>query len=322
MDGKAFRYMPREHCEKMVFDGQIRIARSTTYEDGAGLTEGQIDDETVKAVVAHASDVWPGDASPNVKTEITRLKGGGFKLNTLLDQPYWVLCLSADLRRNLFDEFKCDAAVVISNVNEFLCRVAKASVALIKVDKEVHRDGDGLQLSFMYQAVNYIGELVFDGVCSVPISPIFTKPVKYEHQMEYRLAWYPCYRSTSHEYLQVGNMEDIAKVVTKHDVETGRVREYVVEVESFRKAAWGAARAGNDDLRVPPPEVEQLLSASGDDNGSVWHVSLVEDREVDGRIIIRRAIDPRSEEGHDLLRGIDFAEVVASIKNRKKRSED
>lgn len=84
MDGKAFRYMPREHCEKMVYGGQLRIARSTTYEDGAGLTEGQLDDETVKSVVVQASDVWPGGASPNVKAEVTKLDRGDFRLSTSL----------------------------------------------------------------------------------------------------------------------------------------------------------------------------------------------------------------------------------------------
>ena len=114
-------------------------------------------------------------------------------------------------------------------------------------------------------------------------------------------------------------MEDIAKIVTKQDVATGRVREHVVEVRSFRKAAGRAVKTGNGDLRVPPPEVKRLLSASGNGDGSVWQVSLVEGREVDGRIMMRRAIDPASEEGRSLLRGIDVAEVLAAIRDREKQ---
>ena len=39
--------------------------------------------------------------------------------------------------------------------------MAKASVALIKVEKEALPAGGGAGLSFMHQAVDYMGELVF-----------------------------------------------------------------------------------------------------------------------------------------------------------------
>lgn len=233
------RYMAKEYSEKMVNDGEIRISRSSKYKDGAGMTDGQRDDEHRKSVVIHASEVWEREhdrLDPRVNSEIVKLNTNDdqYKIDTTLNEPYWVLCLSVDLRLDLFDEFNSDAAVVIHQPAKLIERMRESSKILVPSSES--------RIELIYQPVQYLDGLVAYGRTGLVISPCFTKPEKYIHQKEYRIVWYPCYSNGFHEHLQLGSLRDISEVVLKDELKNGIVRERIFDERSFHKAAEEAVR--------------------------------------------------------------------------------
>ena len=209
-----YRYMPKQYCEKMVNDGEVRISRSSKFKDGAGMTEGQKDDEHYKSLVVHASGIRMKEddrLDQRVNSEIVKLNANDdkYKIGTTLNVPYWVLCLSVDLRLDLFDEFNSDAVVVIWDSNELIQRMIKSSKFLVPSPE--------FKMKMFYQPVHYLGELIVFGRMGLMISPFFTKPDRYKSQKEYRVVWYPCYSDELHVYLQLGSLKDIAEVVLSDD---------------------------------------------------------------------------------------------------------
>ena len=229
-----YRYMAKEYCEKMVNDGEIRISNSSYYKDGAGITEGLQDDEHNKSVVMRASNVRminhdPMD--PRVDSEIVKLNttGDQYKVATTLNDPYWMLCLSFDLRRDLFDVFDSDAAVIIRHPEKLFQKFHENSAILLPSPESV--------MEIRCQPVQYLSRLTGYGKSVFKISPCFTKPARYTQQKEYRIVWYPCYSCESHEYLHLGSLIDIAEVVLKDDLESGIVEERIIDEGSFHKLA-------------------------------------------------------------------------------------
>ena len=230
-----YRYMAKEYCEKMVNDGEIRISNSLYYKDGAGMTAGQRDDEHRTSVIVHASGVEVADndlMNPRVDSEIVKLNTNDdqYKIDTTLNVPYWVLCLSVDLRMNLFDEFNGDGAVIIHHPDIFIERLCENSACLVPSPQ--------YQMKLFYQPMQYLGELIaYGGPSELVISPCFTKPANYKHQKEFRIVWNPCYSEDLHACLQLGSLKDIAEVVSRDDLENGIVGERIIDEASFDKAA-------------------------------------------------------------------------------------
>ena len=218
----------------MVNDGEVRISSSSNFKDGAGMTAGQRDDEHSKSVVIRASKVKISEhdrLDPRVNSEITKLNtdGGQYKIDTTLNDPYWVLCLSVDLRLDLFDIFKSDAAVVIQHPEKLLEKMRESSTFLLP--------SPDAMLELRGQPVQYLGEMIAYGRSGFRISPCFTKPEKYKRQKEYRVVWYPRFSDRSHEYLQLGRLNDIAEIILRDDVKKGFVRERLFDENTFHKAA-------------------------------------------------------------------------------------
>ena len=229
-----YRYMPKIFCEQMVNDGEVRISRSSKFKDGAGMTDGQRDDEHRKSVFIHASDVQVMEndrEDPRIDSEVVKLNTNDdqYKIDTTLNVPYWVLCLSVDLRINLFDEFNSDAVVIIRHPDKLIERLRENSAFLVPSPQ--------YRMKLFYQPVQYLGELLAYGRTGLVISPCFTKPAKYKHQKEYRIVWNPCYSEELHTYLKLGSLKDITEVVLRDDLENGSVKEKIFNEDSFDKAA-------------------------------------------------------------------------------------
>ena len=234
--------MAKEYCEKMVNDGEIRISRSSKFKDGAGMTDGQRDDEHRKSVFIHASDVQVMENDrydPQIDSEIVKLNTNDdqYKIDTMINIPYWVLCLSVDLRMNLFDEFNSDAVVIIHQPDKLIERLCENSAFLVPSPQ--------FRMELFYQPVKYLGELRAYGRTGLVVSPCFTKPAKYNHQKEFRVVWYPCYSEDIHAYLQLGSLKDIAEVVHRDDLVNGIVGERIFDEDSFDKAADETIRRNN-----------------------------------------------------------------------------
>ena len=105
-----FRYMPRQYCRQMVHDGVVRLTKSSKYQDGTGMTEMQMDDENFKSLEFESSGVYEVvDKTGNVDIvpEIAKLaesrEGAVYRISAKVNCPYWMFCLSTDLRLGLFE---------------------------------------------------------------------------------------------------------------------------------------------------------------------------------------------------------------------------
>ena len=236
-----FRYMERKYCEQMVHDGVVRLTKSSRYRDDTGMTEYQMDDEHFKSLEFESSgvsEVVDKSGGIDITPEVVRLaenpEGVRYRISARVECPYWMFCLSTDLRLNLFEsrDFKCDAAVVVRDAAELFRRMASAAHALY-----VQPHGG----SALWQPVSYAasGGLRY-GMSPAAISPFFTKPGGYLHQKEFRFVIYPCYEAGDHASICLDSLEDICDVVGKEELERGDVDEVVWDEKAFGDAAQKA----------------------------------------------------------------------------------
>ena len=149
---ELYRYMAREHCEKMVNDGEVRISRSLNYKDGAGLTPRQQNDEHNKSVVMqaiHVRMINHDPMDPCVDSEIVKLNTNveQFKVGRTLKDSYWILYLSGALRRDLSDEFNSDATVIIRRPEKSFQKFHKKCIfATFSCDESKHMDKKGVNI--------------------------------------------------------------------------------------------------------------------------------------------------------------------------------
>lgn len=233
-----FRYMNRKYCDDMVHRGVVRLTKSSVCKDGTGMTEMQMDDENFKSLDFDSSQIYEvvDKTEIDVEPEIVKLaespEGGTYGISARVKCPYWMYCLSTDLRLDLFEtrDFKCDAAVIIRDAEELFRRMALAASALY-----VHPHGGQ---GGLWQPISYTSpRTIHYGRSLVAISPFFTKPDRYRHQKEFRFALYPCYDAQDYAYIHLGNLEGICDVVGKEDLERGTVEEVVYNEELFHDGA-------------------------------------------------------------------------------------
>lgn len=233
-----FRYMDREHCEQMVHGGVVRLTKSSSYKDGTGMTELQMDDEHFKSLEFESSgvsEVVDKTGGIDITPEVVRLaenpEGAAYRISAKVECPYWMYCLSTDLRLNLFEsrDFRCNAAVIVWDAVELFRRMASAAAVLY-----VQPHGR----SALWQPVSYAasGGLRY-GMSPAAISPFFTKPGRYLHQKEFRFVIYPCYDARDHAFIYLDSLEDICEVVGKEELERGDVNEVVWDDKAFGDAA-------------------------------------------------------------------------------------
>ena len=234
-----FRYMDREHCERMVNGGVVRLTKSSVYEDGTGMTELQMDDEHFKSLEFESSgvsEVVDKMGGIDITPELVRLAespaGATYRISAKVKCPYWMFCLSTDLRLNLFEsgDFRCNAAVIVWDAEELFRRIASAA---LRVQPHVGKA--------LWQPVSYAasGGLYY-GMTAAAISPFFTKPGRYLYQKEFRFVIYPCYDARDHAFIYLDSLKDICEVVGKEELVRGDVDEVVWDEKTFGDAAQQA----------------------------------------------------------------------------------
>ena len=264
-----FRYMDREHCERMVNDGVVRLTRSSVYEDGTGMAELQMDDEHFKSLEFEASgvsEVVDKTGGIDITPKIERLgespAGAGYRISAKVKCPYWMFCLSTDLRLKLFEsrDFRCNAAVIVRDAEELFRRMASTAAPCVQ-----SHGGKAL-----WQPVSYAasGALHY-GMSGVAISPFFTKPGSYSHQKEFRFVVYPCYDAQDHTFIYLDSLKDICEVVGKEELVRGDVDEVVWDEKAFGDAAQQAL-LNNEHTLVAKVRGRKVRDIVRGEDGGAW----------------------------------------------------
>lgn len=143
----------------------------------AHSTAAQRDDEHRKALVLKGGVsrfLGRGGEDPYGSTFRVQEKDGDAIIEGVAAGAYFLSSLSMKLADRLYDDFRADAVLAVTNVPEFLSRMAKAAAS-----KFMNRHAG---------AVSYRHPVVVFGRCSVPLPlPFFDKDLEYEYQKEYRL---------------------------------------------------------------------------------------------------------------------------------------
>ena len=227
MTPRLYRYLPIQYCREFVDCGRVRISRSRTLDDHS-LSAGQRDEENRKSVVVHASEVTlPEPTDTRIASSVTDLGSTGrerFEVQAKLSGDYYLLCLSSDLRDDLFDEFPpADAVVEIFNVSRFAKAMRRAGSRKF--------GGRGAKVWMIHQPVRYLGEVLGYGRAMLTVSPFFDKHTDFKHQKEHRFAWYPCIFDDGHL--------------------VPRLRPDGLDCQGNPQRGSGVGRSGRSDRRLP-----------------------------------------------------------------------
>ena len=176
---RLYKYIDREFADDFV-KGLVRISPDVEFkEEGAGLSDGQMDDEREKVTTLGVSDLIGETHSPDAEYAFDRETS---ELTMKVGFPYWMLCTSMLLEKDehlLRDEFG-KAIVEIEDPTEFGNRLATAVANALgvepyaagPVDYERHKD-------FLYF-----------GYCKTTYPhPALFKNRSFEYQREYRFVW-------------------------------------------------------------------------------------------------------------------------------------
>ena len=241
--GKLYRYMPLEACNGMVDEGEIRISASTKFKLDDGLSHSRRDDEHNKSTRAVVSEEMKIRVAEGLKLTVTpideRADGTLTKFHSQTISSYWILSLSTDLTVCLFDEFGEDAAVEVFHPDEFLRRLQNASERLLVPIEPIRHDH-----------VKYADEYLAYGYTALLLDPLFHKAEKYRCHKEYRVVWHPRRGEDEHEFLHLGSLKDIARVVRKEQV-----------MDEFREAVIFPDYAIEEYLRFNKPSREDRRRA-------------------------------------------------------------
>ena len=295
-----FRYMDREHCERMVNGGVVRLTKSSIYEDGTGMTELQMGDEHFKSLEFESSgvsEVVDKTGGIDITPELVRLAespaGAAYRISAKVKCPYWMFCLSTDLRLNLFEarDFRCNAAVIVWDAEELFRRIASAAALCVQP-----HGGKAL-----WQPVSYAAsDSLYYGMTAAAISPFFTKPDRYLHQKEFRFVIYPCYDARDHTFIYLDSLEDICEVVGKEELVRGDIDEVVWDEKAFGAAAQQALLNSEHTLvaKVRGRKVRDIVR--GEDGGA-W----VTEEKTYSNTVPRVLLDYLTEAPHGLRLPLD-----------------
>ena len=218
---RLYRYMPLDACRRMVEYGEVRVSSSTSLNDET-LTETRRDDEQTQSIKASMSKVaGVGDVPKGFQVDVRTESGDGpdgreeTTFRTRVEDSFWILSLTTDLTIDLFDEFDEIAAVEICDPERLLALLESASGRLLIDERDI----------FAHDFVEYADHYLVYGTASLPMKPFMRKSVAYRSQKEFRVVWHPRRQALKHDWLYVGLLWDVARVVTREDVAAGRIGE-------------------------------------------------------------------------------------------------
>ena len=189
---KLYRYSDRQWLEKSLLFGEFRIRPASDY-------------KTVEEDLArHDDELIRQYSSPGKDVRIIMESGreiapvGDVNYRYAVGTNYLTLCFSDRCDNLLFDEFpNTNSCLIVHNVDEFCERMHNAVESALP--KWAGVDG----------AVLYGG--------SSPLGAVFSKPLRFIVQHEWRFAWYPpaVQNQLMPILVSIGNIEKIAELVPK-----------------------------------------------------------------------------------------------------------
>ena len=190
---KLYRYSNPRWLERSLKLGEFRLRPATDYKDLLD-DSARNDDELVRLQSTEGKYVKITHVETGQDIKPIGLVSYRSKIHT----NYLVSCFSSVWDPCLFDEFSgSDACLVIDNVEEFCERMQSA--AEVQLPGWIGVDG----------AVTYGG--------SGSLGPVFSKPLAFFRQQEWRFAWMPKdpIRTLDPKLLNVGSIEALAELRLK-----------------------------------------------------------------------------------------------------------
>jgi hypothetical protein len=184
--------------------GRFRIGPAASYADPS-LNPAIRDDElsvtavgSGEAAVIHAFDPATGKTGKQIPVT------GEITYSRVLQDNFYVMCMTAGYTPRLLDDFRYDAMLVIKNLNRFLVRVEKA---VKKLKPELVLAGRPVVYYDPYR------------VKPDALDPFFSKNFRYAYQQEYRLVWHTPGLPLGCEpfFVEIGHMRDIASIHVLRD---------------------------------------------------------------------------------------------------------
>jgi hypothetical protein len=190
---KLYRYANARWLERSLKLGEFRLRPATDYNDL--ITDvARNDDELVRLQSTEGRYV----KITHVETGQNIVPIGAVTYRSEIHTNYLVLCFSSVWDCHLFDEFSdANSCLIIHKVDEFCERIHAAA--------ETHLSG----------WVGIDGAATYDG--QSPLGAVFSKPLHFLRQQEWRFAWMPCVptRDLQPKFLNIGNIESLAELRPK-----------------------------------------------------------------------------------------------------------
>lgn len=211
-ENKLYRFSELKWNKLSLEEGQFRINTAINY--------SSLEHNLARRDNEH---IFEKKISKELKPTFTTFDGLTHKIDgdlttTTIDRDIekYILCCSYEYDKKLYDEFKVDSCLVITNPIEFEQRLMQAME-----EKYPHLEGVSNRISYSTQQHLH--------------GPLFTKPDSYKNQYEYRFLWWSPSNPylVGHEnivgslilekkdplYICIGNIEDIATLIIFEDSE-------------------------------------------------------------------------------------------------------
>lgn len=186
-----YRYSEKKWLKRSLELGEFRLRPASDYKSQES-DSARHDDELVRINTSPASSV----------TIVDELSGqqikpiGNVVYTSKAGTNYLTLCFSKCWDEHFFDEFPdTDSCLVINDVEEFRRRI------YVAVDLALP-EWDGFDTSIVYGKFSEIGS-------------VFSKPIQFNRQQEWRFAWRPPMPTESIEpvTISIGSIVDIAEII-------------------------------------------------------------------------------------------------------------
>lgn len=200
LDGVIVKFGQREHIERMLKDGEVRITPSTFYSQ-ASLSKAMHDLESERQFHHPAFDaVRLGRTHAKTKTGFDGPIEDGFIKETVRCPEYVLWCACRDIDRRMPDDFDADAALIIRKPDVFASRF-----------------GSGLRNVWPRVKIK-VGPVTYYDPCSSvhrKERPAHLKHFQFAYQREWRLCAFPTASQmpASAFNIQISSLEDIAEMV-------------------------------------------------------------------------------------------------------------
>ena len=188
----VFRYGEAKYMRPLVQEGAVRILPASEYRWAEGRARG--DNEVDKCSFV------PGQYTQILTQDGNKIPILGDLKRTASFPDYYVLCAACDWDDALFNDFRADSCVVITQPETFADRLAQAAEAQLP------------GWLFYHGPVEYFDP--FETRMRQDLTPPLHKDFRFAYQREYRFSWTPLRGELSKGFIELalGSLEGIAEL--------------------------------------------------------------------------------------------------------------